>query len=296
MNSKTDIPKPKKNRKNTGKRIIVFLTLFICLCSVFFIWQNNDITVSATEYANSKIPPNFNGYKIVQISDLHNKKFGRNQHRLINHIKELQPDIILITGDIIDRRHYNLDTALEFTSQAAQIAPTYYVTGNHEAWSGKYGIIKSELEKTGVITVDNKTFQLKKNGQKIRLIGTEDPAFYYEDYLDGADTKAMEEHLDNFADEDSFKILLAHRPNFMYLYKNKNIDLVFTGHAHGGQIRLPFIGAFYVPDQGFNPQYTIGCYTENNTTMYVSRGLGNSVFPFRIFNRPEIVAVTLISK
>lgn len=286
--------KPKTRCKSPKRRkILAVILIFVILCSAFLIQQNNDITISETEYVNIKIPAEFDGYKIVQISDLHNKSFGKKQKRLINYIKKLSPDIILITGDIIDRRRYRLETALEFAREAVMTAPVYYVSGNHEAWSGKYETIKAELEKTGVIIADNNAFKIERNGSYIRLLGAEDPAFYYEDYLDGANLSAMQTHLEKYKNEDSFKILAAHRPNFIYLYKDNNIDLAFTGHAHGGQIRLPFIGGLYVPDQGFRPKYTAGSYTEGNTTMYVSRGLGNSVFPFRIFNRPEITAVTL---
>lgn len=213
-----------------------------------------------------------------------------------NKLKSASPDIIVITGDLIDRREYDLDIAIAFIKGAVDIAPVYYVSGNHEAWSGKYALIKEKLIANGVIVLDNKAFELKKGDESIQILGLSDPDFLTSDYLDGTDNREILKQLKIWSNGESFKILLSHRPELLNLYFENNIDLIFTGHAHGGQFRIPGIGGLVAPDQGFFPKYTSGSYKKGMSTMFVSRGLGNSIIPIRIFNRPEIVVVTLKQK
>ena len=208
------------------------------------------------------------------------------------------PDIIVITGDLIDQRKYNLETAMIFIRGAVKIAPVYYVSGNHEAWSGHYEIIKQSLIEAGVTVLDNDRSDIKRGENTIKLLGVSDPDFLTSSYLEETNASLLEETLKGWATEEneSFNVLLSHRPELFDVYQAANLDLVFSGHAHGGQIRLPFVGGFVAPDQGLFPKYTSGSYTEGATTMFVSRGLGNSIVPQRLFNRPEIVVVTLRSK
>ncbi|WP_258049697.1 metallophosphoesterase [Clostridium weizhouense] len=269
--------------------IIMFIIGFIFFC----IWQNNSITISKYNYVNSKIPQNFNNFTIAHVSDLHNKMFGKDQIKLLNKVKSISPDIIVITGDLVDRRKYNLDTALMFISGAVKISPVYYVSGNHEAWSGKFPLIKEKLIDMGVHILDDKSFKLSNGSSSIHLLGLSDPDFLTYNYRDGTDTSKMEEQLNMWSTDKNFKILLSHRPELFHLYVQNNMDLIFTGHAHGGQFRIPGIGGVVAPDQGIFPNYTGGSYNKGLSTMFVSRGLGNSIFPIRIFNRPEIIKVTL---
>ena len=183
-----------------------------------------------------------------------------------------------------------------FINKAVDIAPIYYVSGNHEAWSGKYDQIKQSLKDAGVLILDDTSLELLKGENSIQLLGLSDPDFLTSNYLDGTNTKKLELQLKQWSNDINYKILLSHRPELFSLYIENNIDLIFSGHAHGGQIRLPFLGGLIAPDQGFFPKYTSGPYKNGNTTMFVSRGLGNSIFPFRVFNRPEIVVVTLKSE
>lgn len=270
--------------------LLIICTLFI---SFFIYWQNNIIEVTSIDYRNKKIPTSFNGYKIVHISDLHNKEFGERQSTILLKIKKIKPDLILLTGDMIDRRRYNLKVTMDFIEGAVKIAPVYFVTGNHEAWSGKWEEIKKEFLTAGVNILDDEKLEIYKKNEKINLIGFNDIDFLTSSYLEGSNINFLKERLSSLADESTFSILLSHRPELINLYAAENIDLVFSGHAHGGQIRLPFIGGIYAPDQGFFPKYTSGAYTVGNTTEVVSRGLGNSLFPLRIFNEPEIIVVTL---
>lgn len=281
--------------KKTSIKIVMLLSITTLLIGfiLFCIWQNNSIIISKFDYVNVKIPDDFNHFTIAHVSDLHNKMFGENQVKLLNKVKSISPDIIVITGDLIDRRKYDLDTAIMFVSGAVKIAPVYYVSGNHEAWSGKFSLIKEKLIDSGVHILDNTAFKLSKGTSSIHILGLSDPDFLTSHYMDGTNTSKMEKQLNIWSTDENFKILLSHRPELFDLYYENKMDLIFTGHAHGGQVRIPGIGGLVAPDQGIFPQYTSGRYNRNLSTMFVSRGLGNSVAPIRIFNRPEIVAVTL---
>lgn len=198
---------------------------------------------------------------------------------------------------MIDRRNTRIDIATEFVQQIVKIAPVYYVSGNHEQLSGKYGVLKEKLEKLNVQIIDNSYMTLSKGGDEIGLMSIADPAIQQNEgtYLWDDSGVYMEKNLKKlFINVDTdFNILLSHRPEQFIVYKDMNVDLVFSGHAHGGQIRIPFIGGLIAPNQGLFPKYTNGIYKNDVTSMVVSRGLGNSIFPFRLFNRPELVVVTL---
>ncbi len=255
------------------------LTLFGLI--IFFLWQNNQIVSDYLTYTSDKVTADLDGYTIVHISDLHNKRFGKNQITLINAIKAENPDILVITGDLVDSNHTNIDYAMEFINEAIKLAPIYYVTGNHECWldSSTYDELMNTLEKSGVHILNNEAISISVNQSSFTLIGLDDR------HLTDNTLASLTD------DQHTLQVLLAHEPQHIEAYAKENIDLVLSGHAHGGQFRLPFVGGIYAPNQGFFPDYTEGLYTEGDTSMYVSRGLGNSVIPIRIFNRPEIVVV-----
>lgn len=274
-------------------KLFVALIIFLIGSVYFYIWQNNSIVITRFEQADEGIPSEFDGFTIAHVSDLHNKEFGPQQEDIAEKVKSISPDMIVITGDLVDRRNYNLEVAMDFVEKALEIAPVYYVSGNHEAWSGKYELIKSRLTAAGVIVLDNEKAELKKGGSSIQILGLYDPDFLTSDYFEGTDTSVMEAQLREWSADDGYKILLSHRPELFDLYGENSMDLVFSGHAHGGQFRIPGIGGFIAPDQGFFPKYCGGRYDEDGTCMFVSRGLGNSVIPARLFNRPEIITVVL---
>lgn len=280
--------------KSKRMKVIFILFLITILFSIFLIYQNNALSITEYNYINEKLPKGFEGYKIVQISDLHNKDYNG---RLSKKIKKVSPDIIVITGDLIDRRNTRIDIAIEFIEEIVEIAPIYYVSGNHEQLSGEYDELKEELEKVNVQVVDNSYVELNRGLDKIGLMGIADPAINLSegDYLFKDSSEYVKNSItDLYKNIDTdFNILLSHRPEQFNVYKEMNVDLVFSGHAHGGQIRLPFIGGLVAPNQGLFPEYTEGVYNEGQTSMVVSRGLGNSIFPFRVSNRPELVMVTL---
>lgn len=267
---------------------LVKVLMIVAVC-IFFIWQNNGLTTSEITFESDKIPEAFKGYKIVHLSDLHNKTFGREQKNLLKKIQKIDPDIIVITGDLIDSKDRDSDAAMALIDGVVDIAPIYYVSGNHEAWSGQYDILKTKLEQHGVVVLDNEMTKVFKDGAAIEIIGITDPAF-----MQLGDEGEVETILTSLIEDNNhFKILLSHRPELFDVYASTPIDLVFSGHAHGGQFRLPFIGGIVAPDQGFLPELTEGIHTRYNTSLVISRGLGNSVVPIRLLNRPEIVVMTL---
>jgi predicted MPP superfamily phosphohydrolase len=275
-----------------------YITLFILsMIALFLVWQNNDIVITRHNYINNKLSNNFEGFKILHISDLHNKNF---HGRLTNKIKGISPDIIVLTGDLIDRRKTNVDIAVKFVREIIKIAPVYYVTGNHEQLSENYKELEKELKNLHVIIMDNFYTKINYKGSEIGLAGIADPAIIQNEktYLPENNRNYMRSTLQNLTQDikTDFNILLSHRPEHFEIYKEFNIDMVFSGHAHGGQIRIPFFKGILSPNQGLFPKYSEGIHREGITSMFVSRGLGNSLFPFRIFNRPELIVVILSKK
>lgn len=273
------------------------LTVIILIIGIFLFWQNNGVVITRHNYINGKLPKNFNGFKILHISDFHNKNYHGNLTKLI---KKINPDIIVITGDLIDRRKTNLNVAKDFIREIVKIAPTYYVSGNHEQLSVHYEDLKEILNDLNVINMDNSYIKLNKDGSEIGLMGIADPAIRKNknNYAFKDNSSYIRSILKDLTDNvnTDFNILLSHRPEQISTYKEFDIDLVFSGHTHGGQIRIPVLGGILAPDQGFIPKYSEGIYKEDSTSMVVSRGLGNSLFPFRIFNRPELVVVNVFNK
>lgn len=276
-------------------RLLIPVLLLFTGIFIFLIWQNNSIVITRTDYCSEKIPSQFDNFVIAHISDLHNKEFGKNQVVLLDKVRNINPDIIVVTGDLIDRRKYDLPVAMNFITGAVEIAPVYFVSGNHEAWSGEYPEIRKRLIDAGVIVVDNAESEIVMGESSIKILGLSDPDFLTSDYLEGTNITDMAKVLEQWSGYEGFKILLSHKPELFDLYWENNMDLIFAGHAHGGQIRIPFTGGLFAPDQGFFPEYTCGSYSQGSSTMVVSRGLGNSVIPVRIFNRPEVVVVVLYS-
>ena len=268
----------------------------MALLIYFFYFQNNSIVISEYTINSDKLPQNFNGYKIVQLSDLHSKSFGNDQSDLVKKVKKSAPDLIVFTGDLIDSDKYDEKLSLILMEKLVQVAPVYYVTGNHEWWSGKFNTLEDKLKNIGVQVMRNTAEEITIKTDKIQIIGIDDPANVKESYVERAKT---EENITNLIEEnegkDNFQILLSHRPEMFSLYSEYGFDVVFSGHAHGGQFRIPFVGGLIAPDQGLFPKYTSRKYKSDNTTMIVNRGLGNSIIPIRVFNRPEIVVVTLNS-
>lgn len=266
---------------------IIKILLVPVLMAVFLIWGNNGIVVKKHIFYSSKIPESFQGFRIVQISDLHNKEFGKDQRRLLHAVSEQEPDIIVITGDLIDSRHTDMENAMDFIRGAVGIADVYFIAGNNDIEAEKYGDLKKMMRDERVIILENQVLDIvNETGDAIRIAGL---AYSY----------SYKEILGNMSggfDPGMFTVLLAHQPERLEQYAGTGTELVFAGHAHGGQIRIPFVGGLVAPGQGLFPKYTEGIYSMGTTAMVVSRGLGNSIIPLRIFNTPEVVVVILTAE
>ncbi len=280
------------------KKITTFILISIIIISIFCLYlyyENNFLKVSNYIISNEKIPNDFNKYKIIQISDFHNTNSKKLTNDLVKKIERNQPNLIVLTGDLVDANQTDIDTAINFITRINEFAPIYYVTGNHEASISSYDELEEKLISNKVTILDNKAEIIKINNSKINLIGIDDPKFTSNSSI--TDSAIINDSLKSIEyDNTNFSILLSHRPELFETYVENNIDLVLTGHAHGGQIRIPFIGGVVAPNQGFFPKYTSGKFVKNNTTMIISRGIGNSILPYRINNRPEMVVVTLSSE
>ncbi len=260
---------------------------------------NQNTNLKETEYLiqSGKLPKAFSGYKIAHVSDLHNTNSKKVKRKILETLEGNKPDIVVITGDLVDSRRTNIQNAKEFLKNVVKIAPVYYVLGNHESRLYDVQSLIDEVQSVGVIVLRNINTKIERQGKFIELFGLDDPAFYTQlESKDEIRQKADDALKSIVRDSNNFKVLLIHRPELLDIYAKYNFDLVFTGHAHGGQIRLPLIGGMLAPGQGIFPKYTTGIYKQGKTQMILSRGIGNSKFPFRINNKPEIIIATLQSK
>lgn len=273
--------------------IIVTEIIFIIAAAlgIWIVYTNVNIKTSYYTVQSDFIPDEFDGYKIAHVSDLHNRDWDG---RLEDLIAAEKPDLIVITGDIIDSSDEYYDNSLNLVKKAVKIAPVYYVNGNHEAYMKDYDALERSLENAGVTVLNDENVILEKNGSQINLIGLKDPDFTSEYAPDSYIRENMTDVINSLSKDGLYDIVLSHRPEYFYSYVLTDADLILCGHAHGGQIRIGNKG-FISPGQGFFPDYTEGSHTKDGTTMIVSRGLGDSVIPVRINNMPELVILTLKS-
>ena len=276
------------------KRLIVFT---VCLAAVLGVavwiaWGNTALELNTYTVLAEELPEAFDGYRITHISDLHNAQIGDNNEKLLETIRKAEPDIIAITGDLIDSRNTNIEIALHFAEEAMKIAPCYYVTGNHEARIPEYDDLKSGLTGLGIVVLEDERLEIQRLGEKIAVIGVNDPSFET-NYLFGDAAAVLRLKLQEYKNEDTYTVLLSHRPELLETYAQCGVDLVLSGHAHGGQVRIPFVGGLVAPNQGLFPKYDAGMFIKENTTMIVSRGIGNSIIPIRVNNRPEVILIEL---
>ncbi|MBS4202285.1 metallophosphoesterase [Bacillus sp. FJAT-49732] len=274
-------------------RILLKLILFIAFVWAFLYINNNWLQISEYEVQSERIPKAFDGVRIVQISDLHDATFGENQSRLVKKVQTMNPDFVFLTGDFIDSNRYDLQNSLDFVEQIIPFTQVFYVTGNHEVAVNKINEITQALKDLGVHVLMDESSVIEKAGESLIIAGVQDPLINAIYPPEEVIAESLDEAISRRS--DSFKLLLSHRPEVFDVYVEKEIDVVFTGHAHGGQVRIPGVGGLIAPGQGWFPKYTSGMHEQGKTKMVVSRGLGNSLIPYRIFNRPEIVLLTLKS-
>ncbi|WP_142826861.1 metallophosphoesterase [Planococcus soli] len=270
------------------KKLAVFILLVLLVWGG--IWYSNK-SVQTTEYtvASEELPEAFNGSKIVQVSDLHNATFGRKQSSLIEKVEAANPDAIFLTGDLVDSNRYDLEASLVLVDALVEMSNVYFVTGNHEVASNQVEEITAALQQRGVTVLADDSVEWERDGESIQIAGIDDPLME----PDIHEEEATRQSLDSAQMTDDFTLLLAHRPEHFPIYAEDGVNVVFSGHAHGGQVRIPGLGGLIAPGQGWFPKVTEGIFEIDQSQMVVSRGLGNSTFPVRIFNLPEIVVVTL---
>ena len=279
----------KHPRKRRLPGFLLFLALAV-LAALFLRWDNTALQTTYFDPVFADLPEGFDGCRIAVLSDLHGAEFGENNQELFAAVAQESPDYIVYLGDLED--HYRGPAAGYAETVAAgltAVAPTYYVTGNHEWAIGDVPALKERLTSCGVTVLSNQFLTLERNGDAIVLAGIDDPNGY-------ADQKTPEALAAEIyaAYGDPFWVLLAHRnDHFASRYSLLGADLVLSGHGHGGIIRLPFTDGLLSTDRTFFPSYTAGLYEENGSCLFVTRGLGNSGPTFRLFNRPEVAVLTL---
>ena len=284
-------------KKKSKKIIIIILTAAFAFAVLLYCYSNFTIASERFDIKSAQIPSDFEGYRITQISDLQGIKYLDGGKKLLSKVSVENPDIIVITGDLIDRSRKDITPAAEIAAKLCEIAPVYYVNGNHEAYSGgNYDLLRAKLKESGAEVLEDKGVSLKKGKSEITLIGLDDLTFRRKYYSGQELADATAEKIASLKKENCYTVVLSHRPELAHYYAKGGADLTFCGHAHGGQIRLPFIGGLYAPEQGFFPEYTDGLYEVDNMQMLVSRGLGYGRIAWRINNTPEILTAVLHTK
>lgn len=279
-----------KPRRRRGRGLL-FLLVFAALTGLYVRWDNTALQVSSFSAVLRDLPPGFDGCRAVVLGDLHSTWFGGKNGKLLEAVKAQEPEYIFLVGDLLDAfRDVPEGYAEETAAGLAGIAPTYYVTGNHEWAVGDVPELKKALEARGVTVLSNEFLALERNGDTAVLAGIDDP----NGYADQKSPEAVAEEVRAAYGENAFWMLLAHRnDHFPEQYSLLGADLVISGHGHGGVIRLPFTDGLVSTDRSLFPSYTAGLYEKNGSTLFVTRGLGNTGPSFRLFNRPEVAVVTL---
>ena len=276
--------------------------IFLFLLAAFLIYLDNTL-VKLTHYTvrSSEIPQEFDGFKIIQLSDIHGAEFGNGNSRLINKVKRARPDIILITGDIVNNTDDNAIEVFESIMTGLDgVAPMYAVTGNHDEMDSEfYSYIDKWENEHNIRWLDNETVTLTRDGRSIYLSGIADPNIWNGAVCD----EKIKEITASMDAPDGYNILMFHRADMLDLFIDSQYDIAFSGHLHGGQWRIPFVGGLISPNMDFFPEYSGGRYERGGKTFIVSCGIGNKqTFPGteimvpRVFNMAEIVEVTLEAK
>lgn len=281
--------KGKKHRGRGCLTALIILALIAAAAAFLIKDSRDDLEISRYEVKSQKLPESFDGFKIVQLSDLHGAEFGKDGMGLVEKVKELEPDMIALTGDFVTDEG-DLAAVEKLAARLTELCPVYFISGNHEFGSGLAVKVRNILERAGVKYLSNEYLTISRGEDGILLGGVEDPLAY-------ADMLSPDELAQkmNDAAPDAFKILLGHRNYWMTEYPELPVDLIFCGHAHGGLIRIPGVGGLIGTDRRLFPDFDAGEYNNGRYTLIVSRGLGNSVPIPRVFNRPEIVCVELSS-
>ena len=286
---------PLKIMRKLAKWIV--LAVFVAVCAVLIVISNGHYDIVEYTVSSDRLPAAFDGFRIAQISDLHSRRWDN----LAEDVAAAKPDIIVISGDLVRRGDSELPTAL--IEKLVAVAPVYFAPGNHEADNENYPAMREEMISLGVQVLEDASAELVRTEEyadrseesRIRIAGIVDPtASAGKSGGDGELRDALDASLEATVDgSDVFTVLIAHRPEYKILYEAHSVDVVFSGHAHGGGVRIPLIGEIWAPGQGFFPAYVGGVYESEYTALVVSRGLGKSSEPFRLNCPYELVICTL---
>lgn len=271
------------------KHLLATISILLILCLILVIATSTKLKTQRYSLETDKVKGSL---RFILITDLHSTLYGENQNTLITEIDKEKPDAIFLVGDIYDDKRDNQNTRT-FLNYIAKNYACYYVSGNHEYWSYNIASIKSEIKDLGIAVLEGQCKEINIKNQSIQLFGVDDPDCQNSQYGENKDWYNELYNCNNMVNKDKYSILLSHRPERAEDYSKTNFDLVLCGHAHGGQVRIPFIiNGLYAPHQGFLPKYAGGEYDFENNKMIVSRGLMITSVP-RVFNRPEVVVVDL---
>lgn len=282
------------NAAKPKKRIWIFIFLaIIALCAASLLLSKYGLSVTRYELAFENLPADFDGFRIVQLSDLHGSEFGENNSRLIDKIADESPDIIVLTGDFLDRgkTEEQLPKLKVLLASICKLAPVYFVSGNHDWDSGEITTLTALLKDSGVRYLRNECVSIDRDDSNIILAGVEDPNSW-------ADMLKPDEVVDIIHDHHpgDFIVLLGHRNTWIEKFPTLGVDIILSGHSHGGIVRLPFIGGVLGNSVELFPEHDAGLFVTDAYSLIVSRGLGNSISIPRFMNTPEIISLTLRTK
>lgn len=278
-----------KKHKTRHKLPYAVLALMLSVAALLL---DSRCRLATTRYtvASARLPESFDGFTIVQLSDVHGAQFGEGNSRLLERVQSGNPDIIVLTGDLADE-FTDMDVIDSLLGALAEIAPVYYVSGNHEWAAGLLPELEELFEKHGITFLRNECVTLERGGESVVLAGVEDPNGWRD--MSEPD-KIVEMIRKNHG--GAFTVLLGHRNYWAEEYPELPVDLIFCGHAHGGIIRLPLAGGLLGTGRVLFPDYVDGAHEVGQYTLIISRGIGQSPVAPRFLNNPEVVAVTLRSE
>jgi len=284
----------KKKRLGCFSSFLIILLIVVIIAVFILIDSNSRLVTVEYKLRYDNLPPVFDGYRIVLLADLHGAEHGTDNEKLVDQIRAANPDIIAVAGDLADKYQpgkpveKQIEIARTLFNQLTVIAPVYYVTGNHDWETEVRTPLFKMLEETDVDVLRNQYKPLTIGSETIILAGVEDPH-------GPADMIKPDELIRRIKDREDaeFIIVMYHRNYDLMVFSNLGVDLVLSGHAHGGMVRLPFTDGLVGPQLEFLPTYTSGVYTMGNTNMVVTRGLGNHLGWTRFLNNPQVVVVEL---
>ena len=282
------------------KMMIVGMFLSVFLVFALCKYYNQALQCEYYTVADSELPMEFDGMRIVLFSDLHEQQFGTDNEKILHRILEQKPDCVMIAGDLLIKgTELRSDTVLPFLEKLCRKVPVYYAPGNHEEYlerecrEGVYQKYLEDLKKIGVNYLANQTIEIDRNGEKLFVTGLNLQKKFFAKFYEKVSLQKEDLEVLLGKKREGYEILLAHNPTYFPIYSQWGANLVLSGHVHGGIVILPFVGGLISTTYQLFPKYDFGKFQEGKTTMILSRGLGVHTIKVRLFNKPEISVITL---